>query len=111
MQDAFVTACVRRFDALARQDRDLDAVEPQIAELAERVRRETQAGPEEIRAIVRSLEDLAHKQEGPDARAPAEQGAPLRRAGVLRRAADLLSGPERDITPHGISDAGAKPGQ
>jgi hypothetical protein len=111
MQDAFVTASVKRFDALARQDRDLPACEPQVFELVDRVRREPQAGPEEIRAIARSLEDLAHKWEAPDAPEPAEQGAPLRRAGVLRRAADLLSGPERDITPRGVSDAGAKPGQ
>jgi hypothetical protein len=109
MQDAFVTACVKRFEALARQDRDLGAVEPQIFELADRVRREPQAGPDEVKAIVRGLEELARQSEAPDAPAPAEQGAPLRRAGVLRRAADLLTGPEKDITPRGISDAGARP--
>lgn len=101
MQDAFVTACVKRFEALARQDRDLGAVEPQIFELAERVRREPQAGPDEIRAIVQGLEDLAHCEEIPEPGGPdaADQGAPLRCAGVLRRAADLLSGPEKDLTP------------
>ena len=111
MQDAFVTAGVKRFEALARQDRDLPAVEPQIFELVDRVRRETQAGPEQIRAIVRGLEDLAHELEASDVPDAAEQGAPLRRAGVLRRAADLLSGPEKDITPQGVSGAGAKPGR
>ena len=99
MQDAFVTACVQRFEALARQDRDLVAIEPKIFDLVDRVRREAQAGPDEIRAIARRLEDLAHVSEAADAPAPAEQGPPLRRAGVLRRAADLLSGPEKDITP------------
>lgn len=101
MQDAFVTACVKRFEALARQDRDLGAVEPQIFELADRVRREAQAGPEEIEAIVRSLEILAHAAEVPPPGAPdvSDSGEPLRCAGVLRRAADLLSGPEKDITP------------
>ena len=101
MQDAFVTACVKRFETLARQDRDVGAVEPQIFELVDRVRRETQAGPEEIRAIVRSLEILAHQAEVPPPGAPdvPDTAAPLRCAGVLRRAADLLSGPEKDITP------------
>ena len=101
MQDAFVTACVKRFEALARQDRDVGAVEPQIFELADRVRREAQAGPEEIGAIVRSLEILANAAEIPPPDAPdaTDSGAPLRCAGILRRAADLLSGPEKDITP------------
>ena len=99
MQDAFVTACVNRFEALARQDRDLAAIETRVFELVDRVRRDAQAGPEEIKAIVRSLEDQARASEAPDAPEPAEQGAPLRRAGVLRRGADLLSGPEKDISP------------
>jgi hypothetical protein len=106
MQDAFVTACVKRFETLARHDRDLGAIEPQIFELVNRVRREPQAAPDEIKAIARDLEALARQAEAPDAPDPAEQGAPLRRAGVLRRAADLLSGPEKDITPKGATDSG-----
>jgi hypothetical protein len=109
MQDAFVTACVERFEALAGRDHDLTGIERRIFELVDHLRREPQDGPEEIDAIVRRLEDLARKSEAPDTPEPAEQGAPLRRAGVLRRAADLLSGPEKDITPHGVNDVEAKP--
>lgn len=113
MEEAYVTACVKRFEALARQDRDLASVEPQIFELVDKVRREPQAGREEILAIARRLEDLAHQAEIPPPGAPdsLDQGAPLRCAGVLRRAADLLRGPEKDITPPGVSDAGATPGR
>ena len=111
MEAAFVTACVKRFEALARLDRDIAAVEPKIFELTDRVRREAQAGPDEIRAIVRSLEILAHEAEQPPPGAPdaLDNAAPLRCAGVLRRAADLLSGPEKDITPQKPDRLGPSP--
>jgi hypothetical protein len=111
MQDVFVTACIKRFDTLARKDRDLDSVETQIFELVERVRGEAQAGPEEIKAIIQGLEILAHEAELPPPGAPdmGDQGAPLRCAGVLRRAAGLLSGPEKDITPQKRDAGGPSP--
>jgi hypothetical protein len=107
MQDAFVTASVKRFEILARQDLDVAAVEPRLFDLVETVRREAQSSRELILAVARGLETLAHEAEVP---LPGDfdvvgQGASLRCAGVLRRAADLLRGPEKDLTPPG---AGAR---
>lgn len=100
----FVTACVQRFDALARMDCDVEETERRLFELIDAVRRESEAKHLRCGRVVRRLEALAHQAEVPSlsTRGPEDQGAPLRYAGVLRRAADLLRGPEADLTPPSV---------
>jgi hypothetical protein len=110
--DDFVTASVRRFEALARQDLDPAETEDLLFRLVDEVRREADDRRRRLGRLARRLENLAHALEVPTRGAPdaADCGAPLRQAGVLRRAADLLCGPEKDLTPPDIRGGDATPG-
>jgi hypothetical protein len=102
----FVSSCVQRFETLARLDCDVEETERRLFGLIDTVRREADAKGLRCGRVVRRLEALAHEAEVPmlNVRDGEDQGAPLRYAGVLRRAADLLRGPEKDLTPPQVTD-------
>jgi hypothetical protein len=106
--DPFVAKCVSRFEALAREDCDVVVMEQRLYRLVDETRREAAERKELLEEIVRRLETIAHRLEGLPQRDPEvlDQGAPLRSAGALRRGADLLRGPEKDLTPKGVSGEG-----
>lgn len=109
----FVTVCVKRFDALARLDCDVEETEHRLFDLIDQVRRQAKETGQGCDYLVRQLEILAHDAEvpRPDAREVEDQSSLLRYAGVMRRAADLLGGPEKDLTPRQVSDEAARPGR
>ena len=107
--DPFVIESVRRIEALAREDCDLVLMEDQLFTIVEEVRRGAGGGKEPLAEIARRLESKAHRLEALPLGPQEDQGAPLRCAGCLRRAADLLRGPERDLTPPGVSGGTATP--
>lgn len=111
MIDPFAAASVRRFEALARKDCDEEACDMQLFALVDEVRREAKNQGERLAPVEHMLERLAHQSEVPTPGAPDEerQGASLRYAGRLRRAADMLRGREKDLTPRGVSGERSKP--
>lgn len=97
----FVTEWVCRFDTLARLDCDVVETEKRLFDLVDNVRRDAEAKCLDFSEVVFRLEALAHDVEVPatDALEVRDQCERLRYAGVLRRGAGLLSGPEKDLTP------------
>jgi hypothetical protein len=100
--DPFVAASVKRFVALAQKDNDIDGAEAEIFALVDEVRRQAQERGLKLGPIVRALEAEAHGCEVPPPKVleEADDAAALRVAGLLHRAADMLNGPEKDLTPH-----------
>jgi hypothetical protein len=109
--DPYVAETVKRFEQLAREDCDLVVMEDRLFALVDEVRQKVGGSRELLDEIASRLEALAHRMEAPPFNAPdmEDQGAPLRCAGCLRRAADQLRGPEKDLTPPGVSGEEAKP--
>ena len=112
MVEPFVAASVKRFVALACRDCEEDEAEALLFGLVDDVRREARDKGERLNPLVRALETLAREAEiRPRPGGPREEddAAPLRFAGILRRAADLLRGPEKDLTPRSLSGEKARP--
>jgi hypothetical protein len=109
--DLYVTESVKRLETLAREDCDLVLMEDKLFRIVDEVRQGAGGRQDLLDEIADRLEGLAHRVETPPPMASddEDQGAPLRHAGCLRRAADLLRGPEKDLTPRGVSDEGATP--
>lgn len=99
--DAFVAAWVRRFETLAGLDCDVTEIERLLFDLADDVRRDAGEKHRNDSEVALHLESLAHSAEvaARDALEARDQCERLRYAGVLRRGADLLRGPEKDLTP------------
>jgi hypothetical protein len=97
----FVTEWVCRFDTLARLDCDVVETEKKLFALVDNVRRDAGEKHWNFDEVVLRLETLAHDAEVPatDVLEARDQCERLRYAGVLRRSASLLSGPEKDLTP------------
>lgn len=97
----FVPAWVRRFDTLASLDCDVTEIERLLFDLADDVRRDAGEKHQPVADVVLRLEALAHQAEvaARNALEARDQCERLRYAGVLRRGADLLGGPEKDLTP------------
>lgn len=106
MIDPFVAASVRRFEAVARRDCSYEEAEEELFALVDETCRDAHDKGQRLGPVVKLLESLAHEAEIPPPGSPDEEdhAAPLRYAGLLRRAADLLSGPEKDLTPGALSD-------
>jgi hypothetical protein len=111
--DPVVTESLKRFEELAREDCDVIAMEGRLFTLVDDVRRAAGGRKELLEEIAARLESVAHRMEGLPFGEPdmLDQGAPLRCAGALRRAADLLRGPEKDLTPKGVSGEGPTRGR
>lgn len=101
MIDPFVATHVKRFVELARKDCEIEEAEEDLFRLVNEAIREAHDQGIRLGPLVKALEKLAHDAEVPPPGATEEEddAAPLRYAGRLRRAADMLRGPERDITP------------
>lgn len=107
MIDPFVATTVQRFEAVARRDCEFEEAEQELFALVDDTRRQACERQARLGPVVRLLERMAQEAEIPPAGAREEedQAAPLRYAGRMRRAADLLRGPEKDLTPGAISDS------
>jgi hypothetical protein len=107
----FVTKCAKRFDALARMDCEIEETEKRLFKLIDEVRDEAHQNGLGCGDVARQLDILAHEAEvpPPDGRDMGDQAALFRYAGVMRRAADLLRGPEKDLTPRDVSGGEARP--
>jgi hypothetical protein len=97
----FATEWVCRFDTLARLNCDVVETEKRLFALVDDVRRDAEEKRQNFNEVVLRLEALAHDAEVPatDVLEARDQCERLRYAGVLRRGAGLLSGPEKDLTP------------
>lgn len=97
----FIASWVRRFETLAGLDCDVTEIERLLFDLTDDVRHAASEQHRSCDEVVLRLEALAHDAEvaARNALEARDQCERLRHAGVLRRGADLLHGPEKDLTP------------